>query len=63
VADGSSTPRVLNYGGGARWFAKEHVAVTVDLRFYQISAQEAVVNRPAFPKMTLMVFSGGVAFK
>lgn len=63
VADADSRPRVLNYGGGARWFAKEHLAFTLDLRFYAISAQAAATGRPAYPSDTMMVFSGGVAFK
>ena len=63
VAPGESTPRVFNYGGGARWFAKPHVAFAIDLRFYNIGAQEAVTGRPAYPSMTLMVVSAGVSFK
>ena len=63
VADSDSNPRVFNYGGGARWFAKEHLAVNLDLRFYAVSAQEAAVRRPAFPSMTLMVISGGISVK
>jgi hypothetical protein len=63
VAPGESTPKVFNYGGGARWFAKPHLAFAVDLRFYNIGAQEAVTGRPAYPSMTLMVVSAGIAFK
>lgn len=63
VAAAESNPRVVNYGGGARWFAREHVAFTADLRFYNIAAQEATVGRPAYPGVTMMVFSAGVAFK
>jgi len=63
VADGDSRPRAFNYGGGARWFAKEHLAVSLDLRFYAVSAQDAAVGRPAYPSMTLMVIRGGIAVK
>jgi len=28
----------VNYGGGARWFIREHVAVGFDLRFHRIAA-------------------------
>ena len=42
----------FNYGGGARWFAKEHLAFAFDLRFYAISAQEATVGRPAYRSVT-----------
>jgi hypothetical protein len=63
VADGLSRPRALNYGGGARWFAREHLAFALDLRFYAIGAQAATPGRPAYPSMTLMVFSAGLSFK
>jgi hypothetical protein len=61
----ASAPRekALNYGGGARWFATKHLAVSLDLRFYQINAQDAVGTRPAYPKVTMVVASGGMAFK
>lgn len=63
VADGGSGPQAFNYGGGARWFAREHLAVSLDLRFYAVGAQEATVGRPAYPSMTLMVISGGISVK
>ena len=28
----------INYGGGARWFIREHMAVGFDLRFHRIAA-------------------------
>lgn len=63
VAPGDSRPRVFNYGGGARWFAKEHLAFALDLRFYKIAAQPAAAGRPAYAAQTLMVFSVGASFK
>ena len=63
VADADGSPRVLNYGGGARWFAKDHLAFAFDLRFYAVNAQEAITGRPAYPKVTLMIISAGVSFK
>lgn len=63
VGDPTGRPRVFNYGGGARWFAKDHLAFTLDLRFYTVDAQEATIDRPPYPKMRLMVFSAGVGFK
>ena len=55
--------RAINYGGGARWFAKEHIAFTFDLRFYRIDAQEADHGRPAYGGRRLMVFSAGISVK
>jgi hypothetical protein len=57
------TVKVLNYGGGARWFAREHLALSLDLRFYSVSGQAATVTRPAYPKARLLVMSAGVSFK
>jgi hypothetical protein len=59
--DPESRPTAINYGGGARWFTNKHLAFTVDLRFYSIRPQEPVVDRPGFPRMTVMVFSAGIS--
>ena len=58
-------PRVssINYGGGARWFTNKHLAVSVDLRFYSVSAQPATGTRPALPKTKTMVISGGIGLR
>lgn len=58
-----SRARTINYGGGARWFTKKRLAVSVDLRFYSVSAQPATSARPALPKTRMMVISGGVALR
>lgn len=53
----------VNYGGGGRWFPKDHLAVSLDLRFYSISPQEETDELPGIRRMTLMVFSIGVSIK
>ena len=65
AADVKADPRrkTINYGGGARWFATEHVAVSIDVRFYAVSPQLATTTRPALPRMTVMVLSLGAGFK
>ena len=67
TADGvdltSNTGATINFGGGARWFAKSHLAFALDLRYYAIDAQEATDALALTGKVTLMVFSVGVAFK
>lgn len=55
--------QTVNYGGGARWFAKRHVAFTVDLRFYDITAGVAGAGYAAHPRTRLIVIGAGVAFK
>jgi hypothetical protein len=63
VASPEGRLRTLNYGGGARWFAKEHLAFTFDLRFHRFGAQEASTGRPAYPKARMMIFSAGISLK
>lgn len=55
--------RTLNYGGGARWFMKKHLAFTLDLRFWVVSATEATAAGPALPRTRLMMMSGGISLK
>lgn len=61
LEDPESRSRAINYGGGARWFAKEHLAFSLDLRFYAISPQEATATRPGYPRLTVMIFSAGIS--
>ena len=63
VADADGRLRTLNYGGGARWFAKDHLAFTFDLRFHRYGAQEATTGRPAYPKGRMMILSAGISVK
>ncbi len=63
VADAVGHTRATNFGGGARWFAKEHLAFTFDLRFYRINPQNAAAGRPAYDGRRMMVFSVGVSLK
>ena len=53
----------VNYGGGARWFLSEHLAFSLDLRFYDVSPLEPTDTEPGAPRMTVMVFSVGASFK
>jgi hypothetical protein len=59
--DPESRPLTINYGAGARWFAKRHLAFSIDLRFYAIRPQDETIGRPAFPRKTVMVFSAGIS--
>jgi hypothetical protein len=63
LPDPESGSKTINYGGGARWFAKQHLAVSVDVRFYAINPQLATATRPGYPRMTLMAMSAGVAIR
>jgi len=63
VAGSPSRTRMLNYGGGARFFNSPHLAFTFDIRFYAISPREATTTVPGYPRAKFMVLSAGVAFK
>ena len=55
--------KTINYGGGARWFIKSHVAFSFDVRLYAINPGLPLDGRPASPRTTLMVIGAGVSIK
>jgi hypothetical protein len=55
--------KIINYGGGARWFVNQHVAVSLDLRFYAVNSQDASLGRPAYPSMTILAINAGIGLK
>lgn len=55
--------RTINWGGGARWFAKRHVAFTVDVRFHQIDAGPPLAGRSGSPRTIFIVIGAGIAMK
>ena len=65
--DAEAPPRrgvsTLNYGGGARWFVREHVAFSVDLRFYAAKPLPATDTDPGAPRLTTMVVNVGASFR
>jgi hypothetical protein len=54
--------KTLNYGGGARWFIKPHVAFSFDVRFYAINPGFAYIF-PATPRTTLLIIGAGISVK
>ncbi len=56
-------PMTLNFGGGARWFNFDHLAFTIDLRFYRTRAAVATPNTAARDNKSVMVMSAGFAIK
>jgi len=55
--------RTVNYGVGARWFAKQHLAFSFDVRFYQIDPGASYFGYPGTPRTTLLIFGAGVSVK
>ncbi|OFV93942.1 MAG: hypothetical protein A3H95_07685 [Acidobacteria bacterium RIFCSPLOWO2_02_FULL_64_15] len=55
--------KTINYGGGARWFAKPHLAFSFDVRFYAIDPGTPSGSRPASPRTTMVVVGAGISVK
>src|SRR5436309_3377470 len=55
--------RTINYGGGARWFAKKHLAFSFDVRFYAIDPGSPYFGLPGSPRATLLIIGAGVSVK
>lgn len=55
--------KTINYGGGARWFIKPHLAFSFDVRFYAINPGAPYLDFPGSPRTTLMVIGAGVSMK
>jgi hypothetical protein len=55
--------RTVNYGGGARWFAKRHVAFHFDVRFHQIDPGPPHFGFPGTPRTTMLVLGAGMSVK
>ncbi len=57
--------RTVNYGGGARWLIKRHLAFSLDVRFYDIDpgAVPAALGLPASPRTRLIIIGAGISIK
>lgn len=57
--------KTINYGGGARWFMKRHLAFSFDVRFYAVNPgtprPDLVV--PGGPRKTLRFMGAGISLK
>jgi hypothetical protein len=56
--------KTLNYGGGARWFVRPHVAFSFDVRIYVVSpGTPVIVDTLGSPRTNLLVVSAGISVK
>jgi hypothetical protein len=55
--------KTINYGGGARWFIKRHIAFSVDARFYAINPGTPQDPLPGGPRKTLLFMGAGLSVK
>ena len=64
-ATGAPKRSTLTYGAGAKWFTTDHLAFSVDIRWYSVAEQPpaAATNVVFEPRTTLMVLSGGISIK
>lgn len=53
----------FHYGGGARWFVREHLAVSLDLRFWALTPRPATTARPSAAATTRITIGAGVSFR
>ena len=53
----------VNYGGGARWFIKKHLAFSLDVRIYEIAAGTPIDPLQGSPRTRLLIVSAGVSLK
>jgi hypothetical protein len=56
-------PVTLNYGAGARWFNLDHLAFSVDLRFYATKPANPTLIVGERKRQTVMVVSAGISIK
>jgi len=55
--------KTINYGGGARWFARPHLAFSIDVRFYAVNPGSPYQGSPGSPRTTLLIIGAGVSIK
>lgn len=55
--------KTINYGGGARWFIRPHVAFSFDVRFYAINPGTPDITSTGSPRTTLLIIGAGVSVK
>jgi len=63
LAPDSQLLPTINYGGGARWFAKKHLAFSVDVRIYEIQTGAATAIGPGSPRTRLLTVAAGISLK
>jgi hypothetical protein len=53
----------VDYGGGARWFARSRIAFIIDFRVHAINAGPPQATLPGSPRVRMLILSAGVAFR
>jgi len=64
VADAPATwGLAFHYGGGARWFLTEHLAFSLDLRFWALTPRPASAARASAAATTRVALGAGLSFR
>jgi hypothetical protein len=53
----------FNYGGGARWFIKRHLAFSFDVRLYEVESGSSFGTNPPSPGARVLTIGAGVSLK
>ena len=65
VVEPASWGTAIHYGFGGRWFLRDRLALSLDLRFWALTPRPASASgaRPSAPATTRFVLGAGVAFR
>ncbi len=55
--------QALNFGGGARWFMKQHLGAGFDVRFVKLGSRAASGEIPAARRTQMVTFSAGISIQ
>jgi len=55
--------QAINFGGGARWFMKEHFGAGFDVRFVKLGSRAAAGAIPAARRTQMITFSAGITIQ
>jgi hypothetical protein len=61
-ADAEVLP-TFNYGGGARWFIKRHLAFSFDVRVYEVQPGSPFGDNPGSPRARVLTVGAGISVK
>ena len=55
--------QAINFGGGARWFMKEHLGAGFDVRFVKLGSRAATGGIPPARRTQMITFSAGISIQ
>jgi hypothetical protein len=63
AGDVSPRRKTINYGGGGRWFVRDRMAFTFDVRFYAMNPIQGAANVKQSPRLRMVVISVGISLR